>query len=155
MSKTSTAIEIFRPVALGLGIFGATAAIGAAQVANPCATNTTTTPAGTTTTTTVNTPYGPQTWTTFDPAYNNVTSWQPTWDTGGFDRNHVMVGTVTKYAKSRLTLQNGAGDTDVVDLKEGTVILPTGGTPTAGQRAAVFGYWSNGTFIANRVVLHG
>ncbi len=107
------------------------------------------------TTTTVNTPYGPQTWTTFDPAYNNVTAWQNTWDNGAYDRNHVMVGTVTKYAKSRLTLQNGAGDVDVIDLKEGTVIVPTGGTPTAGQRAAVFGYWSNGTFIANRVVLHG
>lgn len=155
MSKTSTAIEIFRPVALGLGIFGATAAIGAAQVANPCATNTTTTPVGTTTTTTVNTPYGPRTWTTFDPAYNNVTSWQNTWDTGMYDRNHVMVGTVGKFTKDRLTIANGTGDTRVIDLKEGTVIEPTGATPTAGQRVAVFGYWSNGTFIANRVVLHG
>jgi hypothetical protein len=155
MSKTSTAVEIFRPLAIGLGIFGATAAIGAAQATNPCATQTTVTPSGTATTTTVNTPYGPQTWTTFDPAYNNVSAWQNPWDTGTYDRNHVMVGTVTKYAKSRLTLQNGAGDTDVIDLKEGTVILPTGGTPTAGQRAAVFGYWSNGTFIANRVILHG
>jgi hypothetical protein len=155
MSRTSTAVEIFRPLALGLGIFGATAAIGAAQATNPCATQTTTTPAGTTTTTTMNTPYGPQTWTTFDPAYSSISAWQNAWDTGMYDRNHVMIGTVTKYAKSRLTLQNGAGDVDVIDLKEGTVILPTGGTPTAGQRAAVFGYWSNGTFIANRVILHG
>ena len=155
MSKTSTAIEIFRPVALGLGIFGATAAIGAAQATNPCATQTTTTPAGTTTTTTVNTPYGPQTWTTFDPAYANVSAWQAPWDTGMYDRNHVMVGTVGKYARARLTLANATGDTTTIDLKEGTVIEPTGATPTAGQRAAVFGYWSNGTFIANRVVLHG
>jgi hypothetical protein len=154
MSKTILR-DVVRPVAVGIGIFGATAAIGAAQATNPCSTTSTTTTPGTMTTTTVNTPYGPTTWTTFDPAYANVSAWQNTWDTGTYDRNHVMVGTVAKYAKSRLTLQNGAGDTDVIDLKEGTVILPTGGTPTAGQRAAVFGYWSNGTFIANRVVLHG
>ncbi|HTD33881.1 MAG TPA: hypothetical protein VK665_09495 [Candidatus Elarobacter sp.] len=154
MSKTSTAIEIFRPVALGLGIFGATAAIGAAQATNPCATQMTTTPAGTTTTTTVNTPYGPQTWTTFDPAYNNVDSWQNAWDTGAYDRNHVMIGTVGKFTKDRLTIANATGDTMTIDLKEGTVIRPTGATPTAGQRVAVFGYWSNGTFIANRVILH-
>ena len=64
-------------------------------------------------------------------------------------------GTVGKFTKDRLTLANGAGDTIITDLKEGTVIVPTGATPTAGQRAAVFGYWSNGTFIANGVVLHG
>ena len=151
MSKTSTAIDLLRPVAVGIGIFGATAAIGAAQVANPCGPSTTTTvPA-----TTVNTPYGPSTWVTFDPSYNNVDAWQSAWDTGAYDRNHVMLGTVGKYAKSRLTIANGAGDTMVVDLKEGTVIRPTGATPTAGQRVAVFGYWSNGTFIANRVILHG
>jgi hypothetical protein len=155
MSKTTTAIEIFRPVALGLGIFGATAAIGAAQATNPCATQMTTTPAGTTTTATVNTPYGPQTWTTFDPAYNTVDSWQNTWDTGAYDRNHVMIGTVGKFTKDRLTIANTTGDTMTIDLKEGTVIRPTGATPTAGQRVAVFGYWSNGTFIANRVILHG
>jgi hypothetical protein len=42
-----------------------------------------------------------------------------------------------------------------VDLKQGTTIRPTGSTPASGQRVAVFGYWSNGTFIADRVVLHG
>ena len=66
-----------------------------------------------------------------------------------------MVGTVGKFTNSRLTIANTAGDTTIVDLKEGTVIRPTGSTPTAGQRVAVFGYWSNGTFIANRVVLRG
>jgi hypothetical protein len=103
----------------------------------------------------MNTPYGPQTWTTFDPTYNSVTSWESTWDTGVYDRNHIMIGTVGKFAKDRLTMTNASGDTRVVDLKEGTVIEPTGATPTAGQKAAIFGYWSNGTFIANRIVLHG
>ncbi len=141
MSK-NTALDIFRPVALGIGIFGATAAIGTAQATDPCAT------APSAATSTLN-------WGTFDPAYNNVDAWQPTWDNGTYDRNHVMLGTVGKYARSRLTIANTAGDTVTVDLKEGTVIRPTGATPTAGQRVAVFGYWSNGTFIANRVVLRG
>jgi len=136
MSKTSIALDIFRPLAIGAGIFGATAAIGAAQMAAPCEPSA-------------------SSWSTFDPTYSRVTAWQPGWDTGAYDRNHVMIGTVGKYTNARLTLANAAGDTTVVDLKEGTVIEPTGATPQAGQRVAVFGYWSNGTFIANRVVLHG
>jgi hypothetical protein len=140
MSKTSTAIEIIRPVALGLGIFGATAAIGAAQVSNPCA------PAA---------PPAASAWNTFDPTYSTVDAWQSAWDTGAYDRNHILLGTVGKFAPSRLTITSAQGDTMTIDLKEGTVIRPTGSTPTAGQRVAVFGYWSNGTFIANRVVLRG
>ena len=143
-----TAIELVRPVALGLGIFGATAAIGAAQATNPCAPSSMNGP-------TAMNGYGPSTWSTFDPTYNNVTAWNNTWDSGAYDRNHVMLGTVGSFRTGRLTLANGAGDTTTVDLKEGTVIEPTGATPQAGQRVAVFGYWSNGTFIANRVVLHG
>ncbi|HZO94259.1 MAG TPA: hypothetical protein VFB22_10890 [Candidatus Baltobacteraceae bacterium] len=136
MSTNRIVLDIFRPLAIGAGIFGATAAIGAAQAGAPCAP-------------------GPATWSSFDPAYNNVTTWQSAWDTGAYDRNHVMLGTVGQYKIGRLTIANGAGDTTTVDLKEGTVIEPTGSTPHAGQRVAVFGYWSNGTFIANRVVLHG
>ena len=40
-----------------------------------------------------------------------------------------------------------------IDLKNGTVILPTGATPTSTQHVAVIGYYSHGTFIANRVLL--
>ena len=36
----------------------------------------------------------------------------------------------------------------------GTVIFPTGATPTMGERVALVGYYSSGTFIANRVILH-
>jgi hypothetical protein len=140
MSKPS-ALDLVRPIAVGIGIFGATAAIGAAQMTNPCPTSA---PAP-----------GPITWNAFDPAYNNVDAWQSAWDTGAYDRNHVLLGTVGKYARSRLTVNSPQGDSMVVDLKEGTVIRPTGATPTAGQRVAVFGYWSNGTFIANRVILRG
>jgi hypothetical protein len=74
-------------------------------------------------------------------------------DRGNYDRNHVVVGTVGSFHPYRLTLLNQQGDSMTIDLKNGTVIRPTGMTPSTGQRVAVFGYWSNGTFIANRVVL--
>jgi hypothetical protein len=139
MNKT-TVLDVVRPLAVGIGIFGATAAIGAAQVTSPCG------PAA---------PPGPIAWNAFDPTYNTVDAWQNAWDTGAYDRNHILLGTVGKFAPNRLTVASTLGDTMTVDLKEGTVILPTGAKPTAGQRVAVFGYWSNGTFIANRVILHG
>jgi len=137
MSTKSTAVEVIRPLALGLGIFGAASAIGSAQVSNPCVQ-----PA-------------PVSWSAFDPAYNSIDAWQNAWDTGNYDRNHILLGTVGSFAPFRLTMLNPQGDSMTIDLKQGTVIRPTGMTPAAGQRVAVFGYWSNGTFIANRVVLHG
>jgi hypothetical protein len=54
--------------------------------------------------------------------------WQAAWDRGQFDRAHVILG-------------------------HGTAILPTGETPSTNQRVAVVGYYSNGTFIADRVIL--
>ncbi|MDB5095340.1 MAG: hypothetical protein JWO85_3441 [Candidatus Eremiobacteraeota bacterium] len=137
MNTKSTAVEIIRPLALGLGIFGAGSAIGAAQVSNPCA------------------PAGPVAYDTFDSAYNSVDGWQSTWDTGNYDRNHILLGTVGSFAPYRLTMLTRQGDSMTVDLKNGTVIRPNGAKPAPGERVAVFGYWSNGTFIANRVVLHG
>ncbi|HZO93727.1 MAG TPA: hypothetical protein VFB22_08135 [Candidatus Baltobacteraceae bacterium] len=144
MTKT-TPLDIVRPLAVGLGIFGACSAIGMAQSANPCA------PGGAN----GGGMYGPTTWNTFDPAYNDINSWQPGWDTGAYDRNHILVGVVNSFAPYRLTLIQPQGGTMTVDLKQGTVIRPTGDTPSTGQHVAVFGYWSNGTFIANRVVLRG
>jgi hypothetical protein len=47
------------------------------------------------------------------------------------------------------------GVVQLIDLKDGTVILPTGATPGTNERVAVIGYYSKGTFIANRVILHG
>jgi hypothetical protein len=130
----STAVDIIRPLALGIGMFGAAGAIGSAQATNPC---------------------GPVAWNTVDPADNTINAWQGAWDTGNYDRNHMILGTVGSFAPYRLTLLNPGGDSMTIDLKNGTVIRPTGMTPAAGQKVAVFGYWSNGTFIANRVVLHG
>jgi hypothetical protein len=81
------------------------------------------------------------------------TTWQPMWDRYQFDRRHVMLGIVVGFSPYRLTVQRRNGIVQTVDLKNGTIIYPTGATPTQGERAAIVGYWSNGTFIANRVVL--
>lgn len=83
------------------------------------------------------------------------TTWQPAWDAGRFDRHHVMLGTIVGFSPYRLTIQRPNGVVQTVDLKNGTIILPTGATPTQGERAAMLGYWSGGTFVVNRVVLRG
>ena len=64
-----------------------------------------------------------------------------------------MLGTVANFAPYRLTIQRRNGAQQTVDLKNGTVIYPTGATPTPGQRVALVGHYSSGTFIANRVIL--
>jgi len=133
MNTKRWVLEIIRPLAIALAIFGAAGAMGGAQVPNPCATA----------------------WNGFDPGYNSVDAWLSAWDTGAYDRNHILLGTVDGFAPNRLKMTVFQGDSLTVDLKEGTVIRPTGSTPTAGQRVAVFGYWSKGTFIANRIILHG
>lgn len=134
-NTTSTAVQIIRPLALGLAVFGACSAIGGAQAPpNPCP--------------------SAAPWNAVDPAYNTVDAWQTGWDAGNYDRNHILLGTVGSFSPYRLTMLNQQGDSRTIDMKNGTVILPTGTTPAAGQKVAVFGYWSNGTFIANRVMVH-
>lgn len=81
------------------------------------------------------------------------TTWQTTWNAGQYDANHVVLGTVGTFAPYRLTVLNEHGDSQMIDLKPGTAIFPTGQTPAAGEHVAVVGYWSQGTFIANRVIL--
>lgn len=84
------------------------------------------------------------------PSY---TTWQTPWNTWRYDANHVILGTVGSFAPYRLTVLNHQGDSQVIDLKPGTAIFPTGQTPSAGEHVAAVGYWSQGTFIANRVIL--
>ncbi len=134
MNTKHWSLDFLRPLAIAVVIFGASSAMGGAQASNPC---------------------DPTSYNAFDPEYNTVDGWLSAWDTGAYDRNHILIGTVDNFKPNRLTMTVYHGDTLTVDLKEGTVIRPTGGTPQAGQRVAVFGYWSNGTFVANRVVLHG
>lgn len=85
------------------------------------------------------------------PAY---TTWQPDWDVYKYDKRHVMLGTVTGFTPYRLTVLRHNGIVQTVDLKHGTIIYPTGGTPTQGERVSLVGYYSNGTFVVNRVILH-
>jgi hypothetical protein len=82
------------------------------------------------------------------------TTWQPGWDQYHYDKHHVMLGTVGAFTPYRLTVMRRNGNVQTVDLKHGTVIFPTGATPASGERVALVGYYSNGTFIANRVILH-
>jgi hypothetical protein len=93
----------------------------------------------------------------FDPQYDTVTTWNTAWDapTGTWDRHHILVGTVTDFKPFRMTVARADGNVSTIDLKQGTIIRPTGTTPSMNQRVAVFGYWSDGTFIANRVLVHG
>jgi hypothetical protein len=86
------------------------------------------------------------------PIYNG---WQAGWDSYQFDRRHVILGTVQAFQPYRVTILRRNGNIQTIDLKNGTVILPTGATPTPGEHIAVVGYYSAGVFIANRVVLRG
>ena len=89
-----------------------------------------------------------------DTSIPTYTTWQSGWDTYQYDRHHVMLGVVASFAPYRLTVTRRNGVTQVVDLKHGTVIFPTGMTPSTGERVALVGYYSNGTFVVNRVILH-
>lgn len=80
--------------------------------------------------------------------------WQDAWERYEFDRHHVILGTVTGFAPYRLQIARRDGHVQTIDLKNGTVILPTGATPMRNERVAVVGYYSRGTFIANRVLIH-
>jgi hypothetical protein len=86
------------------------------------------------------------------PIYN---SWQAQWDRYVFDRHHVILGTVVGFQPYRLQVVGRGGHMRFIDLKNGTTILPIGATPTPGEHVAVLGYYSYGTFIANRVILRG
>jgi hypothetical protein len=100
---------------------------------------------------------GPAGYGTFDPQYDSINAWNTAWDTGTYDRHHVLLGVVTDSKPYRLLLApaDPDGHAIMVDLKNGTIIRPDGMTLAPGMNVAVLGYWSKGTFIANRIVLRG
>ena len=128
-----------RHLALGLALFASAGTIATAQTQpDP------------------NAPQQPNAgWNTFDPQYDSVNQWNPTWDAGKYDRHHVLIGTVADFKPYRMLLQppDPDGHATMIDLKNGTVIRPEGTSLVPGMRVAIFGYWSKGTFIANRVIL--
>ncbi len=84
------------------------------------------------------------------PVYN---AWQPGWDKYVFDRRHVVLGEVIGFQPYRVQLRRRNGRVQDVDLKNGTVILPTGATPAPGEHVALLGYYSHGTFVVNRMII--
>jgi hypothetical protein len=82
-------------------------------------------------------------------------AWDSAWDSGTYDRLHYVIGTVASFSPYRLLTARGSGETTQVDLKHDTIIRPMGLTLSPGEHVAVVGYWSKGTFIANRIVLRG
>jgi hypothetical protein len=87
---------------------------------------------------------------TYVPTYS---TWQPQWDQWQYDHRHVVLGRVLRFWPYRVVVQRPDGNVQTIDLKPGTVIHPIGATPMHGDRIAVYGYYSNGTFIANGLVL--
>ena len=81
------------------------------------------------------------------------TTWQTDWTNHQYDKKHVILGTVADFKPFRLHVSRPDGPTQTIDLKQGTTILPSGMTPMPNQQVAIVGYYSNGTFIANRVIL--
>jgi uncharacterized protein YjlB len=84
------------------------------------------------------------------PVYN---AWQPAWDQYVYDHRHVVLGEVIGFQPYRVQIRHRDGNVQNVDLKNGTVILPTGATPAPGEHVALLGYYSHGTFIVNRLVI--
>lgn len=69
------------------------------------------------------------------------------------DRRDALAGTVTGFEPYRLQIARRDGNVQTIDLKNGTVILPRGATPSVNERVIVFGYYSRGTFVANRILI--
>ncbi len=91
---------------------------------------------------------------TYHPyAIPSYSTWQAQWDQDQYDRRHVILGMVVGFQPYRLQVQRRDGFVQGLDLKNGTIILPTGATPTPGERVAVVGYYSRGTFIVNRLII--
>jgi hypothetical protein len=61
---------------------------------------------------------------------------------------------VSSFTPYRLEVAHKNGHIENLDLKNGTLIEPTGETPQPGQQIAAVGYYSNGTFIVNRLIIH-
>lgn len=85
--------------------------------------------------------------------YPNYSTWQPGWNTYQYDRKHVMLGVVLGFSPYRLTVRRHNGVIQTVDLRNGTVIYPTGATPSPGEHVALVGHYSNGTFVVGRVII--
>ena len=69
-----------------------------------------------------------------------------------FAGGYALQGVVTYSAPFHMTVRV-RDDSYAVDLRQGTVIKPVGITLTPSMVVNVAGYWSGGTFVANRIVV--
>ena len=89
----------------------------------------------------------------YNGGYNNG-GYNGGYGNGGYNngRSNQLTGTVSSFSPYNLYLNNGIH----VELRNGTVINPTGTNLTPGQRVRVIGYRnSDGTFSANEVDVIG
>lgn len=77
----------------------------------------------------------------------------PAWAAPYYDtQSHVLTGVIVGAAPYRIAVRVGERRRPLqIDLKNGTVINPVGTRLAPGQNVRIRGYWSQGTFIANRV----
>ena len=66
--------------------------------------------------------------------------------------SHDLRGVVAGFGGYSMTLNIRRGSVPV-QLHRGTIIEPIGTTLQPGMRVNVHGYWSNGTFVANRIAV--
>ncbi|MBV8172803.1 MAG: hypothetical protein JO219_12825 [Candidatus Eremiobacteraeota bacterium] len=69
-----------------------------------------------------------------------------------FASAHDVQGVVTSFDRFNMTLRVNAREYPVV-LHQGTVIKPTGTTIAPSMVVNVAGYWQNGSFYANRIIV--
>jgi hypothetical protein len=67
-------------------------------------------------------------------------------------RAHEVRGVVTSFYRYGMSIDS-RGQNIPVQLHQGTIIEPLGASVQPGMRVVLFGYWTNGVFAANRIIL--
>jgi hypothetical protein len=61
-------------------------------------------------------------------------------------------GIVTSFYRYNMSISS-RGQNVPVQLHQGTIIEPTGAAMQPGMRVTLRGYWTNGVFVANRIIV--
>ncbi len=67
-------------------------------------------------------------------------------------RAHELRGVVTSFYRFEMSV-GSRGENVPVQLHQGTVIEPLGASLQPGTRVTIRGYWNNGVFFANRIII--
>src|ERR1700722_14012622 len=68
-------------------------------------------------------------------------------------RGHELRGVVTSFYRFEMSVNFPRGQNVPVQLHQGSVIAPVGASLQPGMRVVIHGYWNNGVFFANRIVV--